>query len=84
MAIGPGKYDELANYCLKESEADAVVVIIFGGNKGSGMSGKEKVVGLPTDYEIAGKPYHLKKLPTVLRHVAKTIESAPPEAFIVP
>ena len=81
MAIGPGKYDELAAYCMREAQAEAVVVIVFNGTKGHGMSGK-----VSAEYELAINPAReiQRRLPTVLRAVARTIEDAPPDAFQAP
>ena len=71
MAIGPGKYDDLATYCLTETNAEAVVVIVFNGNRGSGLSAKEGVI----DFEVAlGSSMVQRKLPAVLRAVALDIE----------
>lgn len=67
--IGPGKYGELAEDCLIKCGASAVVLIVFGGNKGSGMSQSIKI-----DYEVAGVLTELKKLPDALRDIAKAIE----------
>lgn len=79
MALGPGKYDELAEYCMREANAEAVVVIVFNGNKGQGMSGK-----VSAEYEIAINPVHeiQRRLPAVLREVARAIQDAPPDAFL--
>lgn len=79
MALGPGKYDDLATYCMEQTNADAVMVIVIGGNRGHGMSGKEK----PIDFDIAMRPVSTLKrvVPSVLRVVAKNIESAPNDAF---
>ena len=38
MTAGPGKYDELASYVRERAEALAAIVIVIGGNKGSGFS----------------------------------------------
>ena len=38
MAQGPGKYDDLCTYVRENTEARAVVVIVLGGNNGSGFS----------------------------------------------
>lgn len=35
---GAGKYDALATRAREDAEADAVIVIVLGGNKGSGFS----------------------------------------------
>lgn len=79
MAVGPGKYDDLATHCMLESGADAVVVIVLGGNRGNGMSGKEKT----TDFDIAMRPIRTlkRKLPAILREVARNIQDAPEDAF---
>ena len=74
MPIGPGKYDELAEYCInKVVDADAVVVIVFTGTaKGGGMSVK---VRLSSDFEIAIRNLAvIDRLPGVLRNVAESIE----------
>src|SRR5258708_12931901 len=76
MALGPGKYDELAEYCIHKVNARAVVVIVFDGDRGSiGISGKELVHGA-IEYEIACRSGGVvqRKLATVLRHIAKTVE----------
>jgi hypothetical protein len=81
MPVGPGKYDHLAMYCLKEAEAQAVVVIVLNGKDGSGMSGKERAT-----YDVVmqrGSKLH-DVLPKLLRHVAQGIEEAPKDAFVVP
>ncbi len=38
MAIGPGKYDNLATIVRERSGAQAVIVAVFNGDKGSGFS----------------------------------------------
>lgn len=38
MALGPGKYDDVATYVRVATDAKAVVVIVIGGDKGSGFS----------------------------------------------
>lgn len=38
MPQGPGKYDDLATHVRVSTNAAAVVVIVFDGNKGSGFS----------------------------------------------
>jgi enoyl-CoA hydratase/carnithine racemase len=35
MAIGPGKYDDLATTVREQAHADGVVVIVIGGDKGN-------------------------------------------------
>jgi hypothetical protein len=57
----PGKYDKLCSYVRTEADAHGAVVIIFGGNLGTGFSceAESDVVGL---------------LPEILRAVADEIE----------
>jgi hypothetical protein len=38
MAEGPGKYDELCTYVRETAQAQGVVIIVLGGNKGNGFS----------------------------------------------
>ncbi len=38
MAEGPGKYDDLCTYVQKESKAQAAVVVVLNGVRGSGFS----------------------------------------------
>ena len=42
MALGPGKYDDLCTTVREQvgigDEGGGVIVIVFGGNKGSGFS----------------------------------------------
>jgi len=38
MAIGPGKYDDLATYVREHACAEAVVIAVFNGYRGSGFS----------------------------------------------
>ena len=61
MAHGPGKYDDMATYVREQTNARGVIVIVVGGNKGSGFS----VQG--TSDEL------LLQLPAVLHEVAETI-----------
>jgi hypothetical protein len=35
---GPGKYDEIATVARESTDAMALVLIVFNGNKGSGFS----------------------------------------------
>lgn len=61
MAIGPGKYDDLATYARKRANAKAVVMIVVGGDKGSGFSVQTEA-GL------------VLSLPVLLREIADNIE----------
>lgn len=38
MASGPGKYDDLATYVREKAEAGLVIVVVMGGNHGSGFA----------------------------------------------
>lgn len=38
MSIGPGKYDELCTVVREGAQAEGAVVIVIGGNRGSGFS----------------------------------------------
>lgn len=59
---GPGKYDELCTKVRQEAEAEAAIVLIFGGNKGSGFSCQ-----LPLEL--------IAKVPSMLRTMADQIEA---------
>ena len=59
--LGPGKYDDLATYAREKAEAEGVIVLVFGGNKGGGFA-----VQLPA--------YLLAELPNFLRNLADSVE----------
>jgi hypothetical protein len=61
MPVGPGKYDDLATLVRERAQADAVIVIVVGGNKGAGFSCQG-----PADMTV--------RLPAALRFVADEIE----------
>jgi len=61
MALGPGKYDDICTYTQQQSKAAGVVLIIIGGDKGSG-------------YSVRCAPALALKLPDVLRQVADKIQ----------
>ncbi len=63
MALGPGRYDDLATRVRKLAHARAVVVIVIEGDKGSGFS-------------VQTAPEIVLSLPTLLRTVANDIEEA--------
>lgn len=72
MAISPGKYDKLVEHCIAEADAEAVVLIVFSGNKVSGMSASVKLV---PEFEVAMRNLEvIARLPGVLRDVADHIE----------
>ena len=62
MAIGPGKYDDLATYVREQSQAKGVVVIVFDGNKGGGFSAQ------------FADPAMATRVPDVLRQVADQMD----------
>lgn len=63
MNAGPGKYDELCTYVRNVTNAHGVVVIIAGGERGSGFSVQST------------HPQFQFTLPQILRHVADQIEA---------
>lgn len=38
MALGPSKYDDLVTIVREKSEAAMAIVVVVGGNKGSGFA----------------------------------------------
>lgn len=62
MPLGPGKYDDLCTKVREDTAADAVVLIVLGGNLGSGFS-----------VQALGEP--LSELPILLEHLAKQIRA---------
>lgn len=62
MALGPGKYDELATLCRTTVNAQGAIVIIIDGDRGHGFSVQIHDVEL------------LLRLPAMLRTVADEIE----------
>jgi hypothetical protein len=62
MALGAGKYDELCTDVLKRSGAVGAIVMVIGGDKGSGFS-------VHAPFEL------LASLPDVLRTIAEGIEN---------
>ena len=61
MAIGPGKYDSWCSRIREETGAEGVIVIIFGGEEGSGFS-------------MQAPPDLTADLPAILHKVAGAIE----------
>jgi hypothetical protein len=66
MAIGPGKYDHLCTYVREQAHADAVLLIVLGGNLGNGFSCQSATEDLQ------------KVLPSLLRQIAVQIEAGIP------
>lgn len=63
MPWGPGKYDAACTAFRNTTQADGVMVVVFGGSEGDGFSCQ-----LPADL--------LTSAPTILRSVADEIERA--------
>lgn len=62
MSTGPGKYGDLVTRVRTETRAIGVVMIIFGGNKGSGFS-------------VEGPPGFAEGLPELLEDVARALRA---------
>jgi hypothetical protein len=62
MAVGPGRYDDLATYVRVKSKAAAVVVIVARGDRGDGFSVQ------------CGGIHIASALPAMLRMIADGIE----------
>lgn len=58
---GPGKYDDLCTAVREAAEAEVAIVIVLGGNRGSGFSAQAE--GLI-----------VVDVPRILRHTADEIE----------
>lgn len=63
MALGPGKYDHIATAARQVTKARGVVVIVIGGEAGSGFSVQT------TD------PHLSRALPALLRELAEQIDA---------
>lgn len=59
--IGPGKYDALATAAREAAKARGVILIVFGGDKGSGFSAQLDALGTLS-------------IPQILREIADEIE----------
>jgi hypothetical protein len=69
VMMGRGKYDAMCTYVRVNAEAKAAIVVILGGNRGSGFSVQSTDAEFPAD----GKSL-AEWLPKMLRHIADTIE----------
>jgi hypothetical protein len=67
MAIGPGKYDDLATDVREKTHAQGVIVLVIDGAKGSGFSAQ-----LTMELTL--------RLPSILRDIAREIEESGPAA----
>lgn len=63
MAFGPGKYDSECTEIMVAEHAEAVLVIVIGGKRGSGFA-------------CQATPAITFNLPTILLNVAKEIEES--------
>jgi hypothetical protein len=63
LALGPGKYDDLATYVRQKAKARGVVLIVVDGNKGGGFAVQTEL-GL------------VLPLPAMLRKIADDIEQS--------
>ena len=61
MALGPGKYDDLATLVRERATAQGVIVMVFGGKHGGGFS-------------VQADAATTLALPMLLRRVADDIE----------
>jgi hypothetical protein len=61
MAHGPGKYDDACTAARESTQAEAVVLLVLNGDRGTGFS----VQALGQDISAA--------LPDLLEHVAREI-----------
>ena len=75
MPTGPGKYDEICESALHITGADAVVMIVVSGTRGSGMS--MSIQPHNTQFEAAVLSEEMaRRLPDMLRITADEIESS--------
>lgn len=62
MPLGPGKYDDWCTKVREETQAEGVILVVIGGEKGSGFSCQL------TLEDLSG-------IPVVLRTIADEIEA---------
>lgn len=67
MPNGPGKYDQQCVTAMMQTESAAVVLVVLGGNEGSGFS-------VNVDPARVDAVDLISKLPDMLREVARQIE----------
>jgi hypothetical protein len=67
MAWGPGKYDAEVTDLMKKLQAEGIILLVIGGNRGEGFSSQ---VTLPA----------LMAIPQMLRTIADQIERDGPGA----
>lgn len=64
MPMGPGKYDKECEAALQATRGDCVLLIVLGGNRGSGFSMSATIHGFGVD------------VPKILRETADQIEQS--------
>jgi hypothetical protein len=64
-----GRYEGLVQDVLHKSKAMAAVVIVV---RGRGMLGTGVLI--KEEFSVAGGEFHVKRLPKILRQIAKRIE----------
>jgi hypothetical protein len=67
MAIGPGRYDDVATHVRETTHAEGVILLVIGGDKGSGFSAQLSAIDT-------------LRVPEILRSVADQIEQGGGEA----
>jgi hypothetical protein len=63
MAIGPGKYDDVATMAIQMTQAEGVIVIIWNGKEGAGFSAQ------------FSDPVLMGHIPEMLRNIADQLDS---------
>ncbi len=63
MPLGKGKYDDLCTYVRETTKAHSVIVMVFGGDKGTGFS-------------VQAHDLVVITLPKILRDTAQQIEDS--------
>jgi hypothetical protein len=66
MPLGPGKYDAVLTEVREKTGGD-VILIVLNGNLGHGFSAQVSIEGMV-------------RIPSLLRQVARDIESSTPDA----
>lgn len=64
--FGPGVYDDLCTYVREQSGADAVIVLVINGKRGSGFSAQARPLSLPPS-----------ELAAILRKAADIMDEQP-------
>jgi len=67
MPVGPGKYDKECEDARAKTSADAVLLIVLGGDRGSGFS---------ATFAGSAGVEAMARLPGILRDTARQIEES--------